>query len=115
MTTTKEKTDRKDTEIATEAHAGKHAIKIEDGIPIPPRKTGWGEARYPLAEMAQGQSFVVPVAKGDTLARLRNRLHGASVRSGVRIVVRPEGDGTIRVWHDGLRAPKADAAKPDAE
>lgn len=82
--------------------ATRMGIKIDDGIPLPPKATGWGSSAFPFAEMKQGQSFAIPIAKGDTKAKLRNRLQAASVRAGVCVAVRDEGDG-VRVWHVGRR------------
>lgn len=104
-------TKTKPSETAIEAtseavQAGIKAIKIEDDVPIPNARTGWPASPFPFADMKPGQSFVFPIIKGDTYPKLRNRLHAASVRAAVVIVVRLETETAVRVWHSGKREPK---------
>ena len=66
-------------------------IKIEKGVPIPPRDRGHRSSKYPWATMEIGDSFFVPKAKMGSSASI------AGKRYQRKFTTRPEGDGT-RIW-----------------
>ena len=82
-------------------------IKIDKDIPVPSGSDRrCGERKYPLKMMEVGNSFFVPLEKGDDLKRMANRLSQARQtyqkrNEGVRLTQRMwEEDGTvgIRIW-----------------
>lgn len=60
-------------------------ITIESGIPTPTR------ARYPIASMNVGDSFVVDANK-------KNGVYTTAKRLGAKVVIRSIGEGKVRVW-----------------
>ena len=61
--------------------------KIEKGIPIPPIQT-----RYPLSDMAKGDSFMLPVKTKDF-----HNVYACAKRKGITVSVRKVQNG-FRVW-----------------
>ena len=73
-------------------------IKIEKGIPMPPRKRG-RPSKYPWVEFEINESFFVP-ANGMPLNRVQQRMNPSRfVSFGRKFTSRqiPEEDG-VRVW-----------------
>lgn len=78
------------------------AIQIENGVPLPPKaEAGGRRPKYPLGDLAVGQSFRVEDGRGpdliqDTLSGcIRSwRIHNDPAR---QFTTRREGDG-VRVW-----------------
>ena len=82
-------------------------IKIDNDIPVPvgsDRRSG--ERKYPLKLLNVGDSFFIPLEKGDDLKRMANRLSQARQtyqkrNEGVRLTQRMwEEENTIgiRIW-----------------
>lgn len=70
-------------------------IKIDKGIPIPPRLNNGGRpAAYPFSEMQVGDSFVY---SGNSKAAI-STTSAASRRLGFKFTTRVEGDGLVRIW-----------------
>lgn len=68
-------------------------IKIEKGVPIPPKVERGGQPRkYPLRDMEVGDSFVTQWSPGRD-----NSVRSIATQVGIRITVRRDGD-TLRVW-----------------
>lgn len=71
-------------------------LKIESGIPIPPRNRRSG-SKYPFADMKSGDSFFVEGARAPTLrSAVGAYCKKAKLGPGV-FAVRSDGDGH-RVW-----------------
>lgn len=75
-------------------------FKVEDNVPIPPRKGGKSQRKYPLNALLVGQSFFVPFASDDArkgLSRLSSVaiLHGKE--TGKKFTTRTV-EGGVRVW-----------------
>lgn len=67
-------------------------IKIEKGIPVPPRSGSGGRPlKYPWDKMAKGESVMVSTASGAYSGKSYGRRHGLS------FVARKIGSG-YRVW-----------------
>lgn len=75
-------------------------VKIDKGIPLPPRRRGGGAGRtgrapiYPWREMEIGDSFFLPDIEPHLISSLAA---GAAQRTGRKFATRIEGDG-VRVW-----------------
>ena len=71
---------------------------IDKGIPVP---NGEGKSKYPFADMAVGDSFLVPFVAGKsheyTDKRLRSSAAIAQRRYEAKFVVRVV-DGGVRCW-----------------
>lgn len=76
------------------------SIVIEKGIPIPARKGGPDGLCSLLRQMEDGDSFTAPPEK-------RKVVHSAATYVGIKIAVRRQCDGLIRVWKIGERAKRA--------
>lgn len=67
-------------------------FKIEDQVPIPPKKGG---PRNPMVEalkiMKDGQSFVIPIKKFGYIWKISKNI-------GIKIVSRKISDCELRVW-----------------
>lgn len=76
-------------------------IKIEKGVPLPPRKS-----KYPFAEMEPGDSFFAKPNEGQSLKQLHNSIMGCArlrLFPGKKFTSR-QMDGGVRVWRiDGLK------------
>lgn len=78
------------------------SIRIESGIPVPPRVGGGGRpGKYPFEHMTPGDSFLVTYQDGQPPAHAARRLasatKGASKRTGFKFTTRRLKDG-VRVW-----------------
>ena len=76
-------------------------IKIETGIPIPPKKMGKNQALYPYADLEIGQSFLAAPIPGKSIRQTAMYLGGLSAyftkKTGRRFTSRVV-EGGIRVW-----------------
>lgn len=79
-------------------------IKIEKGVPIPPRSNGGRESKYPLSEMKKGDSFLITCDSSETSKTSRRlnsavgnyqKSHGEEFQFKIRTV--PE-EGGVRIW-----------------
>jgi hypothetical protein len=69
------------------------AIKIETGIPLPPRKRGGARTFYPFAGMKVGDSFFLAGSASGVEAAASRYGKAHSTRYAARYV-----DGGCRVW-----------------
>ena len=77
------------------------AYKIETGIDLPSPVSAPGKPKYPWREMQMGDSFFVPLANGDAIERLRNRMANSARyawKSGHGEFTTRTIDGGVRVW-----------------
>lgn len=56
--------------------------KIEKNIPQPAPRKSIVKGRYPFAEMSVGDSFFIPIEKGDTIRGMSNRVSVAAFTYG---------------------------------
>lgn len=68
----------------------RNRLRIELGIPIPP----WPVRKYPLGDLAVGESMAFPIGDRRSLQVVASR-HGA--QHGKKFTCRSEGD-EVRVW-----------------
>lgn len=66
-------------------------IKIEKGVPMLHRSDA-GVSKYPFKDMDIGDSFRVEKPKA------ANCLYTPAIRAGIKISMRADGDGYVRVW-----------------
>lgn len=66
-------------------------IKVEKGIPIPPKSSA---SKYPYAQLEIGDSFFV---KGKIANKFAASAYTQSKKLGIKTTVRNEKDG-VRVW-----------------
>lgn len=117
---------------------------IEDNVPIPKREVEFGPrgSQYPIEQMVQGQSFVVPVEGVDgaqytdkdgnvtTLTWAEDAKKKASQKqsyfsalgrkTGIKVVTRYFADDAqhgphLRVWHDGPRVEGDEGEQEEGE
>lgn len=69
-------------------------IKIEKGVPVPPRRTRKGISKYPFRQMEVGDSFLMP---DYTVVRAWGILGPYAKRLGQKYTVRTV-EGGARVW-----------------
>ena len=77
-------------------------IGVDKGVPLPPASVvGRARRRYPWRELNVGDSFLVPIRKGQTVKALQRQIGSLADsirnRSGMRFTVRQADDG-VRVW-----------------
>mgnify|MGYP001569068366 CR=1 FL=1 len=65
--------------------------KIERGVKLRP-----ATSQYPIEKLEVGDSFVIP--KGEVGGSTRSYLYQLGARAGVKVAVRVEKDGGLRVW-----------------
>ena len=65
--------------------------KIEKGVKLRP-----ATSQYPIEKLEVGDSFVVP--KGEVGGSTRTYLYQVAVRCGMKVAIRVETDGGLRVW-----------------
>ena len=73
----------------------KVTCRIEKNVPIPPRRGR--RSKYPVADLKQGESFLVPSGTFKKPQSVVSTLYAAAKRIDVKVSVRIMEDG-VRVW-----------------
>lgn len=76
------------------------SIQIDKGVPIAPRKAIVARL-YPFADLAVGDSFLVPASGPEELRRVQLRLSAAAShrrRRGKGMFTTRQEPGGVRVW-----------------
>lgn len=72
-------------------------LRIDKDVPIPGKKTGRREVKYPFAQMEVGDSFALTGEVEKTTNLLRNTALRYAKQLGYKFTVRSTEDGA-RVW-----------------
>lgn len=72
-------------------------IEIEKDIPIPESNTAGRPAKYPLARMEVGDSFVVDL-ETNKYQSIKSAIHASANRQGIKACIRTINDNQVRVW-----------------
>lgn len=80
-------------------------MKIESGIPIPPKRTGgWHRTEgYPWERMTDGDSFAVYCPNRESYRRMAARIYANAKAHDVKVAMRWVGS-KLRVWRTGARS-----------
>ena len=82
-----------------DAMKNNNVVITVDKTPVPiPLKKSKGRYAYPWDMLLKhGDSFLVPLGKGETAGQLTSRIYGAGHNRGYKITTRAI-DGGMRVW-----------------
>lgn len=75
-------------------------FEIEKNVPIPPKSRNERDSKYPLRQMAAGDSFLIAIPDGapkEQYARAQQSVQSYASRWKVKVTTR-KVDGGVRVW-----------------